>query len=124
MRNACDGEAGAAADPALEDDRRVLVDLLRAAREPLELDVHRAGDAAGLPLVGLAHVDELRLAALDQLLHALRLEVELVSENAPMRPGRASSDLPVDVVVLHHAVSLRQLDPAGQRPGNVPNGCR
>ena len=42
------------------------------------------GDAARLPLVGLAHVDELRLAALDQLLHALRLEVELVSENAPM----------------------------------------
>ena len=73
-----DGERRAAAHPALEDDRRLLVDLLRAPREPLELDVHRAGDAPGLPLVGLAHVDELRLAALDELLHALRLEVELV----------------------------------------------
>ena len=38
----------------------------------------RSSDPARVPLVGLADVDQLHLAAVDELLDALWLEIELV----------------------------------------------
>ena len=37
----------------------------------------RTGDPARVPLVGLAHVDELDLAVVDQLLRALGVDVDV-----------------------------------------------
>jgi hypothetical protein len=53
------GEEGPAAGAAAEDDRAVAVELGGPARQLLEGDVGGAGDAARLPLVALADVDEL-----------------------------------------------------------------
>src|SRR3954469_15871345 len=50
------GHGRARAQPAGEDDRAVALDRLGLGGEPLELDVARALDAPGLPLVGLADV--------------------------------------------------------------------
>src|SRR5687768_1024614 len=56
----------AVARAAVEDDRPLAVQLVRARVELLERDVRRvAGDAARIALLLGAHVDELRLARLN-----------------------------------------------------------
>src|SRR5437764_6259826 len=69
------GHRGARAEAALEDDRPVSRQLLGPPRQPLELDVPCPRDAARIPLVLLAHVHELDLAALEPLAHLLGLEL-------------------------------------------------
>jgi hypothetical protein len=54
------GHHRARADAAVEDDRPVGVERRGLARQRRQLDVARAGDVAGLTLVGLAHVDYLQ----------------------------------------------------------------
>jgi hypothetical protein len=49
-------------------------DLAGARGDLLEHDVNGAGDASTLPFLGLAHVDQLRLARGYELLDARRLE--------------------------------------------------
>src|SRR5207302_9622675 len=73
----------ARAEPALEDDRAVAGQLVGAGREALQLDVPRARYAARLPLVRLAHVHQLDLAALQAVPDLLGLELVLaVGEGA------------------------------------------
>ena len=55
---------------------RSIVSALR--REALELDVARAGDPARLVLVGLAHVDQLDLAALVRGADLVGVDVDVV----------------------------------------------
>ena len=72
------GHPRARAEAAVEDDRRVAVDRLRLRGEALELDVARAGDPARLVLVGLAHVDQLDLAALERGADLSGVDVDVV----------------------------------------------
>ena len=60
----------------MEDDRTVAVDLLSARGQPLELDVARALDVAGLALVAFAHVDHARAIG-QQLRRTLRRDLHL-----------------------------------------------
>src|SRR5215210_8522168 len=68
------GHRRAGADAAVEDDRPLLVDRGRLRGDLAEHDVARPADPAGVPLLVLADVDQLR-ARLAQLLGALRRDV-------------------------------------------------
>ena len=59
----------------MEDHRTVTSDRLRLRGEALQLDVAGPGDASGVPLVLLAHVDQLDLAAVEPPLHLLGREL-------------------------------------------------
>ena len=65
------GERRARADAAVEDHRPVPIDRLGRLAQLGELEVAGTGDAPGVVLVGLAHVDELDRALGVQLGHAL-----------------------------------------------------
>src|SRR5690349_10478033 len=65
----------AAADAAVEDDGGLAIDRGGLARDLLELDVARALEPPGLPLVVLADVDQLDLAEL--VAHPLGLHVDV-----------------------------------------------
>src|SRR4051794_15466787 len=84
------------AEAALEDHARVAGDAVRLRREVLELDVSRAGDPARVPLVRLAHVDQQRLAVVQQL------------------GGILDADLDLRVLERTHALSVA--DPWGATP--------
>ena len=100
---------------------RVAVDRVRLGREALELDVARAGDPARLVLVGLAHVDQLDLAALERGADLVGVDVDVVgvegvghANREALRP-RAARLRPGPRLVRHEAVSLAR-PRAQQRP--------
>jgi hypothetical protein len=66
---------GARADAAVEDDRPLPVDRRRLRGDLAEHDVARAADPAGVPLLVLAHVDQLRVLVAPQGLGLLRRDV-------------------------------------------------
>src|SRR5512132_80008 len=106
--------------PAVEDDRRVARDRLRLGRQPLELDVPRAGDPARVVLVGLAHVDQLDLAALERGADLVGVDVDVVGMEGVghrlrrLRP-RAACLRPGPRLVRHEPVGLAR-PRAQQRP--------
>jgi hypothetical protein len=65
----------AAAGPAVEDDGAAGVERVGLRGDLAQRDVARAGDVAGLPLVVLAHVDELHVALLEGVGHRAGLDV-------------------------------------------------
>jgi hypothetical protein len=85
------GERRAGAEAAREDDGTVAIDRLGLRCEPLELDVPRALDAPGLPLVGLPDVDELDLVRAQSLgeLFGSDLQVGRGEGRAQLPPGLA-----------------------------------
>src|SRR5215218_9455093 len=95
------GHRRAGADPAVEDDRALLVDRGRLRGDLAEHDVARAADPAGVPLVVLAYVDDLRVLVAPQGLGPLRRDVPFpchrphgtrapARELASARPGPAA----------------------------------
>jgi hypothetical protein len=83
------GHQRAIADAAVEHDGSLALDALRLRGELHEFDQARVSDVAGLVLVGLAHVDQLRRGVLAQPLgDALRVNLERVRVLACAHPLR------------------------------------
>jgi hypothetical protein len=70
-------ELATVSDPAHDDDRALAVELVVAgpSHQVVQREMHGPVDAAGVPLVGLAHVDHLDRAPPLQLGHLLGLDV-------------------------------------------------